>query len=84
VLFALTAVCAAAGVALSVYTVVPILTVTGWLMFGPRGLTSARVAWLSVLFPVCWLVFTLWVSLLLSGLAAAAVAADRRLPGPAL
>ncbi len=94
-----------------VHTVVPILTAAGWLMFGPRGLTSARIAWLSVLFPVCWLIFTLirgavigwypypfidvtrlgyakvtlncvWVSLLLLGLAAAAVAADRRLPGP--
>jgi hypothetical protein len=42
-----------------VHTVVPILTVVGWLMFGPRGLTSARIAWLSLLFPACWLVFTL-------------------------
>jgi hypothetical protein len=94
-----------------VHTVVPILTVGVWLMFGPRGLTSARVAWLSALFPACWLAFTLirgaaigwypypfldvtrlgyakavlncvWVALLLLALAAAAVAADRKLPGP--
>lgn len=42
-----------------VHTVVPVLTVAGWLLFGPRGLVSARVAWLSLLFPVCWLAFTL-------------------------
>jgi hypothetical protein len=94
-----------------VHTVVPILTVAVWLMFGPRGLTSGRIAWLSALFPACWLAFTLirgaaigwypypfldvtrlgyakavlncvWVALLLLALAAAAVAADRKLPGP--
>jgi hypothetical protein len=88
-----------------VHTVVPVLTVVGWLMFGPRGLTSARIAWLSVLYPVCWLAFTLirgavihwypyhfidvdtlgyaktllntlWVSILLLGLAAGATALD--------
>ena len=42
-----------------VHTVVPLLTVLGWLIFGPRGYTSRRVAWLSLLFPACWLVFTL-------------------------
>jgi hypothetical protein len=42
-----------------VHTVVPILAVTGWLMFGPRELTSARVARWTLLFPVCWLAFTL-------------------------
>ena len=42
-----------------VHTVVPLLAVIGWLIFGPRGLTSRRVAWLSLLFPVCWLAFTL-------------------------
>ncbi len=41
-----------------VHTVVPVLTVVGWLL-GPRALTSARVAWLSLLFPVAWLAFTL-------------------------
>jgi hypothetical protein len=42
-----------------VHTVVPILAVVGWFMFGPRRLTSARVARLSVLFPLAWLIFTL-------------------------
>ena len=42
-----------------VHTVVPALAVVGWLMFGPRRLTSARIAWLSVLFPFCWIALTL-------------------------
>ena len=42
-----------------VHTVVPLLTVLGWLIFGPRGYTSRRIAWLSLLFPAAWLVFTL-------------------------
>ena len=42
-----------------VHTVVPILAVVGWLLIGPRGLTSARVAWLSLLFPLLWIAFTL-------------------------
>ena len=42
-----------------IHTVVPALTVLGWLIFGPRGLTSRRVARLSVVFPVAWLAFTL-------------------------
>ena len=42
-----------------VHTVVPVLTVVGWLIFGPRGATSRRVAWLSLIFPACWLAFTL-------------------------
>jgi hypothetical protein len=42
-----------------VHTVVPILAVAGWVIFGPRGQTSRGAAWLSLLFPVCWLVFTL-------------------------
>jgi hypothetical protein len=41
------------------HTVVPILSVALWLIYGPRGLTSRRIMWLSVLFPVSWLVFTL-------------------------
>jgi len=44
---------------LLVHTVVPLMAVAGWLVFGPRGRESWRVAWLSVLFPCCWLVFTL-------------------------
>jgi hypothetical protein len=42
-----------------IHTVVPVMGVVGWLAFGPRGRASRRVMWLSVLFPVAWLVFTL-------------------------
>jgi hypothetical protein len=42
-----------------VHTVVPVLAVVGWLMFGPRSMFSGRVAWLSLVFPVLWLAFTL-------------------------
>jgi hypothetical protein len=49
---------AAAGNEL-VHTVVPVMAVVGWLILGPRGLVSKRVAWLSLIFPVCWLAFTL-------------------------
>jgi hypothetical protein len=42
-----------------VHTVVPMLAVVGWLGFGPRGLTSARVAGWSLAFPVASLAFTL-------------------------
>lgn len=41
------------------HTVSPILAISGWLLFGPRGLTSARtVAW-TALFPAAYMVFTL-------------------------
>jgi hypothetical protein len=42
-----------------VHTVVPVLAVVGWLLLGPRGLVSRRVVWLSLIFPACWLAFTL-------------------------
>jgi hypothetical protein len=42
-----------------VHTVVPIMTVVGWLVAGPRGLISARTVWLSLIFPLGWLAFTL-------------------------
>ena len=42
-----------------VHTVVPAVAVVGWLMLGPRRLVSARVVWLSLIFPVLWLAFTL-------------------------
>jgi len=42
-----------------VHTVVPILSVVGWLVFGPRRLTSGRLALWSLVFPVAWLGFTL-------------------------
>ena len=41
------------------HTVVPVMAVVGWLLFGPRRIVSRRVAWLSVIFPVCYLAFTL-------------------------
>jgi hypothetical protein len=41
------------------HTVAPILAVVGWFLLGPRGLTSARIARLSVVFPVCYMAFTL-------------------------
>ncbi len=43
----------------ALHTVSPIMTVGGWLLFGPRGLTSAAVVWRSLIFPVCWTAFTL-------------------------
>jgi hypothetical protein len=42
-----------------VHTAVPILAVLGWLMFGPRRLTSTRIALWSLAYPVAWLGFTL-------------------------
>jgi hypothetical protein len=41
------------------HTVVPILAIVGWGRFGPRGLTSARIAALTVLFPLAYMIFTL-------------------------
>jgi len=42
-----------------VHTVVPILALLGWLLFGPRGLVSWRIVGLSVVYPILWVVFTL-------------------------
>lgn len=42
-----------------VHTAVPILAVVGWLAFGPRRLTSGRIARLSLIFPIAWFAFTL-------------------------
>ena len=42
-----------------VHTVVPLLCVVGWLLFGPRRLTSVRIAFWSLVFPAAWLAFTL-------------------------
>lgn len=44
---------------LLLHTATPILAVLGWLVFGPRGLTSARTALHALLFPALYLVFTL-------------------------
>ena len=40
------------------HTIVPIVAVAGWLLFGPRGLTSRRIAGWSVLFPVVYMLAT--------------------------
>lgn len=42
-----------------VHTVVPVMALVGWLLLGPRNIVSARIAWLSLIFPVCWVAFTL-------------------------
>ncbi|GAA1125769.1 Pr6Pr family membrane protein [Arthrobacter flavus] len=39
--------------------VVPILTVLGWLLFGPRPRFTIQTVWLSLIFPATWLVYTL-------------------------
>ena len=41
------------------HTVVPVLAIVGWFAFGPRGLTSGRVAKLTMLFPLFYMAFTL-------------------------
>ena len=41
------------------HTVSPLLTVAGWLLFGPRGLIDRPVVALAVLYPLAWLAFTL-------------------------
>lgn len=41
------------------HTAVPALTVSGWLLFGPRGSASWREVGLALLFPVGWLAFVL-------------------------
>lgn len=40
------------------HTVVPILSIAGWLLFGPRGHASARVARWTIVFPLLYMVFT--------------------------
>ena len=41
-----------------VHTVVPALAISGWVMFGPRGLTSGSVVRWTVAFPALYVVFT--------------------------
>jgi hypothetical protein len=50
---------AAAAANLLVHTVTPLLGVLGWLIFGPRRQTDARIVAWSLVFPLAWLVFTL-------------------------
>ncbi|GLZ37810.1 Pr6Pr family membrane protein [Actinokineospora sp. NBRC 105648] len=41
------------------HTASPLLTVLGWLLFGPRGGIDWRVIGLALIYPALWLVFTL-------------------------
>lgn len=41
------------------HTIVPVMAVVGWLAFGPGGLTSKRVAWLTVIYPAAYMTFTM-------------------------
>ena len=41
------------------HTVVPVLAIVGWILYGPRRLTSPLVVRLTVLFPLAWFAFTL-------------------------
>lgn len=41
------------------HVVVPVLAVTGWLLFGPRPRIDLRVVLLALLYPVGWLALTL-------------------------
>lgn len=41
------------------HTIVPIAAVVGWLMYGPRGMVSWRIAGLALLYPIVWILFTL-------------------------
>jgi len=40
------------------HTIVPIMAIIGWVAFGPRGLTSRRIVWWTVAFPLLYMVFT--------------------------
>jgi len=41
------------------HTVSPVMAVSGWLLFGPRGQTTPRVAALTLVYLVAWGVFTI-------------------------
>lgn len=41
------------------HTLVPVLTVVGWVVAGPRGQAEKRTAWLALLPGAAWVVFTL-------------------------
>lgn len=41
------------------HTVSPLAAVGGWLLYGPRGLTSWRIVRWAMVIPVAWVVFTL-------------------------
>lgn len=41
------------------HIVSPAIAVIGWTLFGPRGRVTVRVLWLSLIFPIAWLAYTL-------------------------
>jgi hypothetical protein len=41
------------------HTLVPVLAVVGWVVAGPRGQAEKRTAWLALLPPAAWVMFTL-------------------------
>jgi hypothetical protein len=41
-----------------IHTIVPIMALLGWIIFGPRGHVSKRIIAISTLFPLAWLGFT--------------------------
>jgi hypothetical protein len=41
------------------HTITPVMAVAGWLIWGPRKAVSAKVVWLSLIFPALWVAFTL-------------------------
>jgi uncharacterized membrane protein len=44
---------------IGLHIVVPLLAFVGWLAFGPRPRITARTVWLSLIFPMAYLVYTL-------------------------
>jgi hypothetical protein len=44
---------------LLLHTASPVLCVLGWMLFGPRAPLTRRIVGLAVIFPLCWLAFTL-------------------------
>jgi hypothetical protein len=44
---------------LFLHTIIPLLYIGGWLIFGPRGRSTWAVAWKSLIFPICWAVFAM-------------------------
>ncbi|MGI8416629.1 MAG: Pr6Pr family membrane protein, partial [Nakamurella sp.] len=41
------------------HIVSPAIAVIGWIVFGPRGRITTRVLWLSLIYPIGWLAYTL-------------------------
>jgi len=41
------------------HVVVPLLAIVGWVVFGPRGKAESGLLWLSLVYPLGWLAYTL-------------------------